>query len=49
MKHPVIQEAWDKRIYLRREGDRIYCDAVIEKYGQRSVIDWETGEIEVKG
>jgi hypothetical protein len=118
MKHPVIQEAWIKRIYLRREGDRlqslwldlsresskhlskssepikdsdgdlvtdgdgytyytdavfyaegerlraegkkmdakscvcfaegdrIYCEAVIEKYGQKVIINWNTGEIE---
>ena len=118
MKFPVIQEAWDKRIYLRREGDRlqslwldfeyksnshiskkpeiirdaggvpvmddggniyhtgavfyvegerlraegkkmdakscvcfaegdrIYCEAVIEKYGQKVIINWNTGEIE---
>ena len=120
MKHPVIQEAWDKRISLRceggrlqslwldlsreslkhlskssepikdadgdpvtdsdghtyytedvfyvegerlraegkkmnaksdacvAEGDRIYCEAVIEKYGPKSVIYWNSGEVEVE-
>ena len=28
------------------EGDRIYCEAVLEKYGQKVIINWDTGEIE---
>jgi hypothetical protein len=28
------------------EADRIYCVAVIKKYGPKVIIDWNTGEVE---
>jgi hypothetical protein len=30
----------------RADGDKLYRDAVIEKHGPESSINWETGEIE---
>lgn len=29
------------------EANRIYINAVIEKYGEKAVINWATGEIEI--
>jgi hypothetical protein len=31
---------------LNAEGDRIYCEAVIEKYGKKAIVVWRTGEID---
>jgi hypothetical protein len=30
------------------EADMIYCEAVIKRYGPKAIIDWHTGEVEVK-
>jgi hypothetical protein len=32
---------------LNAEGDRIYCEAVIEKYGKKAIVNLRTGEIDV--
>ena len=33
---------------LYAEGNKLYCDAAIVAYGRKAIIDWLTGEIEVK-
>ena len=31
---------------LRAEGDLLYVNAVIEVYGLKAIIHWDTGEVE---
>ena len=54
MKHEAIKAAWAARnkLYIegdkrREEGDKVYRDAVVEKYGNDAGINWETGEITI--
>lgn len=49
---PILGKAWAQRdkLYaesdkLRAEGNLIYCNAVIDVFGEDAKIDWQTGEV----
>jgi len=38
---------WTEGDKLRAEGRKLYANAVIEIYGPKAIINWDTGEVKV--